>query len=116
MIVCMLAKWVGDMYTIGIYDYIIIIRGYPFLHEPDEVTFHTNAGDVMDEVIDCLHPADCGSVASLIKFLETGRHGGYPLTRAPADPALLGYIHSKQLLELVKSELQHNAFISYDTR
>merc|ERR1719223_763819 len=53
MVVCLLAKWVGDQFEEGIYDYCIAIRKYPFLHEPDEVTFHTNAGQVMDEAIDC---------------------------------------------------------------
>merc|ERR1719409_177902 len=55
MIVCMLAKWVGDYFTIGIYDYLILVRKYPFLHEPDEVTFHTFANDLMDEAMDLLH-------------------------------------------------------------
>merc|ERR1719163_2739932 len=56
MVVCMLAKWVGDYFTIGIYDYIIIVRKYPFLHEPDEVTYHSTAHDVMDECLETLHP------------------------------------------------------------
>merc|ERR1719163_2426767 len=56
MVVCMLAKWVGDYFTIGIYDYLILVRRYPFLHEPDEVTFTHFAKDVMDERIDVLHP------------------------------------------------------------
>merc|ERR1719199_2360166 len=61
MVVCMLAKWVGDYFTIGIYDYIIIVRKYPFLHEPDEVMYEHKAEDLMDECLDCLHPR-CGSV------------------------------------------------------
>merc|ERR1719238_1704205 len=74
MIVCMLAKWVGDYFTIGIYDSLILVRKYPFLHEPDEVTFHTSAKDVMDESIDCLHPEN-GSVESVIRFLKDARYG-----------------------------------------
>eukprot|EP00929_Paragymnodinium_shiwhaense_P030513 TRINITY_DN17284_c0_g1_i2.p1 TRINITY_DN17284_c0_g1~~TRINITY_DN17284_c0_g1_i2.p1 ORF type:complete len:743 (-),score=152.71 TRINITY_DN17284_c0_g1_i2:49-2277(-) len=115
MLVCMLAKWVGDMYTIGIYDAIIVIRKYPFLHEPDEVTFHTFAGDVMDEVIDCLHP-ECGSLGTLKTFLKTAKHGGYPLTRSASDPTLLGYIHSQQLFEFLEREEKTSAFTSTNTK
>merc|ERR550514_912063 len=52
MVVCMLAKWVGDYFTIGIYDYCITIRKYPFLHEPDDVTSAHNATDVMDKQVE----------------------------------------------------------------
>jgi len=113
MVVCTLAKWVGDAFTIGIYDYIIIIRKYPFLHEPDEITYHTNAGDVMDETIDCLHP-DCGELGPLIKFLKDAKHGGYPLTQSATDPTLLGYIHTKPFLKALERQLE-SVFVSVNT-
>eukprot|EP00929_Paragymnodinium_shiwhaense_P030648 TRINITY_DN17329_c0_g3_i1.p1 TRINITY_DN17329_c0_g3~~TRINITY_DN17329_c0_g3_i1.p1 ORF type:complete len:771 (-),score=145.22 TRINITY_DN17329_c0_g3_i1:833-3145(-) len=110
MIVCMLAKWVGDYYTIGIYDYLILVRRYPFLHEPDEVTFHTFAQDLMDESIDCLHPM-CGTVGPLVKFLRTAKHGGYPLTHSLENPYLYGYVHTKDLLEHLARQLETNPFV-----
>eukprot|EP00928_Gymnodinium_smaydae_P070196 TRINITY_DN5409_c2_g1_i2.p1 TRINITY_DN5409_c2_g1~~TRINITY_DN5409_c2_g1_i2.p1 ORF type:complete len:790 (+),score=223.28 TRINITY_DN5409_c2_g1_i2:184-2370(+) len=115
MVICTLAKWVGDYYTIGIYDYIIVVRKYPFLHEPDEVTFNTKAQDVMDEDIDCLHP-ECGTVGALIKFLTETKYGGFPLTRSEEDPTLLGYIHTADLLNKVKKEKEQNVFVTDKTK
>jgi chloride channel 3/4/5 len=115
MIVCMIAKWVGDMYTPGIYDYAIQVRKYPFLHEPDEVTFSTNANDVMDESIDCLHP-DCAGVGQLIECMKAARYGGYPLTVSKTDPSLLGYIHTDQFLQFLVQERETNTFVTNDTR
>eukprot|EP00929_Paragymnodinium_shiwhaense_P030644 TRINITY_DN17329_c0_g1_i1.p1 TRINITY_DN17329_c0_g1~~TRINITY_DN17329_c0_g1_i1.p1 ORF type:complete len:761 (-),score=159.44 TRINITY_DN17329_c0_g1_i1:292-2574(-) len=115
MIVCMLAKWVGDYFTIGIYDYLILVRRYPFLHEPDEVTFHTSAGDLMDETIDCLHP-DCGAVGDLINFLLSAKYGGFPLTRSGEDPFLYGYVHTEPFLAYLQKELECNAFMNHRTK
>jgi len=101
MVVCTLAKWVGDYYTIGIYDYIILVRKYPYLHEPDEEYYTHNSEDVMDVCIDCFHP-DVGTIGKLIQFLEKPKtHGGYPLTQAERDPTLLGYVHTVPLVKFL---------------
>jgi len=113
MVVCTLAKWVGDYFTIGIYDYIIIIRKYPFLHEPDEVMFTHVASDVMDESIDCLHPK-VGTVGPLIAFLSKAKYGGFPLTVSPQDPTLLGYIHTDQLLAYLKKQMTSSSMVHED--
>eukprot|EP00927_Polykrikos_kofoidii_P070424 TRINITY_DN6665_c0_g1_i4.p1 TRINITY_DN6665_c0_g1~~TRINITY_DN6665_c0_g1_i4.p1 ORF type:complete len:751 (-),score=138.77 TRINITY_DN6665_c0_g1_i4:579-2762(-) len=115
MIVCMLAKWVGDAFTIGIYDYIIVVRKYPFLHEPDEVTFNTKASDIMDESIDCLHP-ECGTLGSVMSFLKQARHGGYPLTQSERDPTLLGYIYTSHLLAHLENQMKVNQFVTENTK
>jgi chloride channel 3/4/5 len=115
MVVCMLAKWVGDHFTPGIYDYAIEVRKYPFLHEPDEVTFHANAGDVMDVSVDCLHP-EMGTCGKLIEFLEKAKHGGYPVTVSPRDNTLLGYMHTTQLLQFLTTELEEKPMVSSETR
>jgi len=114
MVVCMLAKWVGDYYTIGIYDYLIIVRKYPYLHEPDEVTYHSSAADVMDESIDCLHP-DGTTVSKLTEFLENAKYGGYPFTQSESDPTLLGYIHTQILLSFLKKKVRDDQFVKEST-
>ena len=38
---------VGDLFSHGIYDCMIHLRGYPFLHEHCEVTYSARACDVM---------------------------------------------------------------------
>jgi chloride channel 3/4/5 len=111
MVVCMLAKWVGDAFTIGIYDYIIIIRKYPFLHEPDEVTYRTTAAHIMDEVIETIHP-HVGTIDGFVKFLRQAKHGGYPLTVSPTDATFLGYLHTDALLKYLEKEWEGNVFIT----
>lgn len=36
MIAVLAAKWVGDLFNHSIYDCVIGLRGYPYLHEPCE--------------------------------------------------------------------------------
>lgn len=43
MIAVQIAKWTGDTMTEGIYDAYIVMRGYPFLHEPSESTSYGKA-------------------------------------------------------------------------
>lgn len=109
MVVCMIAKWVGDSFTQGIYDYIITIRKYPYLHEPDEVSYNNFAEDVMDEALVCMHP-DAGTLGPLIQFLDEAKYSGYPLVRSAEDPTLLGYVRKGPLSNYLKREKVTNVF------
>eukprot|EP00929_Paragymnodinium_shiwhaense_P030649 TRINITY_DN17329_c0_g4_i1.p1 TRINITY_DN17329_c0_g4~~TRINITY_DN17329_c0_g4_i1.p1 ORF type:complete len:744 (-),score=132.27 TRINITY_DN17329_c0_g4_i1:157-2388(-) len=115
MVVCMLAKWVGDQFTIGIYDYIIQIRKYPFLHEPDEVTFSTCAEDVMDENLHFVYADRPMSLGELETFLEEAKHGGYPLVKSESDHTFLGYLHTKQVVAFLEAQ-KKNVFVSDVTK
>merc|ERR1719183_2529004 len=109
MIVCITAKAVGDYFTPGIYDYCIIIRKYPFLHEPDGVTFHSKAYQCMDDqALDCLHPAMNQTCEVLLHFLENFKHGGLPITKSETDSTLLGYVYSNRLAARIKKYLKDN--------
>merc|ERR1712050_752982 len=69
MITCLVSKAVGDYWGAGIYDCMIKIRGYPFLHEVDETMFKASASDLMDchnlEVL-TLEP---GTIDEVIRFV-----------------------------------------------
>jgi len=111
MIACLLAKWVGDFWNPGIYDYCITIRKYPFLHEPDEVTFSHYAKDIMDGKIDCLYAAMGRSghlmtVMDFIRFLKQSKYGGYPITQNENDKTLLGYIVTRQVLDYLEEAVE----------
>merc|ERR1719473_312379 len=75
MIVCILAKYTGDIFTPGIYDYCITVRKYPFLHEPDDVLFSTKAADLLDEDLEMLTP-NLGSIKDFVYFLENAKYSG----------------------------------------
>lgn len=109
MIVCITAKAVGDYFTPGIYDACITIRKYPFLHEPDGVTFHSKAYQCMDDTaLDCLHPAMSQNCEVLLNFLDTFKHGGLPITRSETDNTLLGYVYTNRLKAFITKFLQDN--------
>mmetsp|Transcript_3374 Transcript_3374/g.7745 ORF Transcript_3374/g.7745 Transcript_3374/m.7745 type:complete len:767 (+) Transcript_3374:64-2364(+) len=110
MLAVLTAKWVGDIFTIGIYDYVILIRKYPFLHEPDEVTYHTVARQLMDEQIECLY-CETMTIGQLIKFFKERTHGGYPLLRSPNDRTVVGYVHTRQMLGHLEKLREGNALM-----
>lgn len=106
MLVCLVAKWVGDLFNEGIYDCLIKLRQYPFLHEPDENSFGVTAQDVMDtelEVIEILP----GTVGDLLKIIDSTKYSGFPLVRSKADRTLLGYIHTAE----ISRELKRNQLV-----
>eukprot|EP00411_Alexandrium_monilatum_P011810 CAMPEP_0175266068 /NCGR_PEP_ID=MMETSP0093-20121207/43142_1 /TAXON_ID=311494 /ORGANISM="Alexandrium monilatum, Strain CCMP3105" /LENGTH=342 /DNA_ID=CAMNT_0016560661 /DNA_START=25 /DNA_END=1050 /DNA_ORIENTATION=+ len=77
MCACLVAKFVGDYFTDGIYDCAIRLRGYPYLHEPDEAAFHICAKDVMDEELETV---DCEetTVDGLLSKMRSSAYSGFP--------------------------------------
>jgi len=115
MVACLSAKWVGDCFTEGIYDYMIQVRKYPFLHEVTEDQRASTAQDVMDDTVDCIHP-ECGTIGSFMRFLRGARYGGYPLTVSQEDPMLCGYLNVSLVLDYLESEIEMNEAISDNTK
>lgn len=110
MIVCMLAKWVGDYYTPGIYDYCITIRKYPFLHEPDDTLYEHYASDIMDDHLDCLHPTPAPLWVYLKYFTELAVHSGYPVTTSESDTTILGYLNARPVVPYLKEQMKDSKF------
>eukprot|EP00418_Pyrodinium_bahamense_P082801 CAMPEP_0179071272 /NCGR_PEP_ID=MMETSP0796-20121207/31447_1 /TAXON_ID=73915 /ORGANISM="Pyrodinium bahamense, Strain pbaha01" /LENGTH=724 /DNA_ID=CAMNT_0020768383 /DNA_START=96 /DNA_END=2270 /DNA_ORIENTATION=+ len=112
MCACLISKFVGDYFTGGIYDCAIKLRGYPYLHEPDEPTFHMTAKDVMDdqlEVIDC-EPHTVGDILTRLRLTS---YSGFPLVRSHTlDRTLVGYLHTTQVIQHLESQLRENQLVS----
>jgi hypothetical protein len=115
MIVVILAKWSGDLFTPGIYDYCITIRRYPFLHEPDDVMFNTKAADLLDEDLEMLTPR-LGTFRELLDFLETARYGGYPIVSSQEDPVCLGYMFTNEVKDYLAKQHKNNVMINDTTQ
>jgi chloride channel 3/4/5 len=115
MIVCLLAKYTGDYFTPGIYDYCITIRKYPFLHEPDDVMYHSSAADLIDEDLEMITP-DCGTVVSFRSFLGKARFGGYPVVQSLEDPVFLGYLFTEDAKDYLNAQCKNNVMINTATR
>eukprot|EP00922_Rhytidocystis_sp_ex-Travisia-forbesii_P040807 GHVS01060851.1.p1 GENE.GHVS01060851.1~~GHVS01060851.1.p1 ORF type:complete len:279 (+),score=41.87 GHVS01060851.1:59-838(+) len=102
----MVAKWSGD--TIcdnGIYDCYIRLKGYPYLHQHQQVTFTARACDIMERKLTVL-ALDCypQHVTGMISFLNRyPPYSGFPLVLSRYDQLLLGYIRSKDLRAMLGS-------------
>jgi len=110
MLAILTAKFVGDLFGEGIYDAHIVLRGYPYLHEPHEVSFKARACDVMDDDLECLN-CEPSTIGDLRQTLKSTKHGGFPLIRSELDPMLLGYVHTKPLLEHLDGMVAGNALL-----
>jgi len=117
MCACLIAKFVGDYFTAGIYDCAIRLRGYPYLHEPDECAFHKSAEDVMDEDLEVL---DCEeqTIGELLQTLRETVFSGFPLVRSARlrNRTLIGYIHKNQLLQHLEDKVKTSQLVSEGTR
>ena len=83
MIAVQVAKWTGDTMTEGIYDAYIVMRGYPFLHEPSESTSYGKASMIMDDDIECVCTEDHNTIGSMLEMInEFPKYNGFPLVRS----------------------------------
>mmetsp|Transcript_64388 Transcript_64388/g.178546 ORF Transcript_64388/g.178546 Transcript_64388/m.178546 type:complete len:752 (-) Transcript_64388:149-2404(-) len=111
MCACLISKFVGDYFTGGIYDCAIKLRGYPYLHEPDEAAFHVTAKDVMDEeleVIDC----EPRTIGEILTQMRNTSYSGFPLVSSESfDRTILGYLHASQIVQHLEKQLRENQLI-----
>jgi len=110
MLAVLIAKWVGDCFTGGIYDCCIMLRGYPFLHEPEDVTFTKRVCDIMDSDLECI-TAQPVAIGELLKDLQNSTYGGYPLIDSTEDRTLLGYVSTAKIVRYLQTELASSASV-----
>jgi len=113
MLAVLTAKFVGDVFGDGIYDACIILRGYPYLHEPDEVCFRARACDIMDDELECIHTQPT-TLGKLLEMLRGTTFGGFPLVSSGADHTLLGYVHTEPLRRHLETTLSQSAIMRED--
>jgi len=113
MLAVLMAKFVGDAFGDGIYDACIILRGYPYLHEPDDVSFNARACDVMDDELECIN-AEPTTLGKLLEMLRTTTFGGFPLIASETDHSLLGYVHTEPLRRHLEMSLSESALMRED--
>ena len=115
MLAVLTAKFVGDFLSDGIYDACIVLRGYPYLHEPDDVSFQARACDIMDDELECLH-AEPGTLGQLLDTLQGTNFGGFPLVVSATDSTLLGYVHVDVLRRHLEAKLKAGGLLGRDLR
>merc|ERR1719277_2796900 len=113
MLAVLTAKFVGDAFGDGIYDACIILRGYPYLHEPHDVSFSARACDIMDDELECIN-AQPSTIGKLLEMLSTTTFGGFPLISSGSDHTLLGYVHTEPLRRHLEMSLSESALMRED--
>merc|ERR1712007_8925 len=119
MFAVLIAKAVGDWFTgAGIYDLYILLRGYPFLEEPSELTFNQHACDLIAEEeeseLEIVH-LNGMTLAQLKNQLDQTVYGGFPIITD--DRTLIGYVSRQDLSRCVKEQLtlfDENTVVSFD--
>jgi chloride channel 3/4/5 len=114
MLAVLVAKWVGDCFTDGIYDCCIMLRGYPFLHEPEDVTFTKRVCDIMDSDLECI-TAQPAPISDLLADLQKSSYGGFPLIRSIEDHTLLGYVQTSKMIQHLQTELAASSCVDSST-
>jgi chloride channel 3/4/5 len=114
MLAVLVSKWVGDLFTGGIYDCCIMLRGYPFLHEPEDVTFTKRVCDIMDSDLECI-TAEPVPICEILYDLQNSSFGGFPLIRSTEDHTLLGYVKTSKIVQYLQTELASSAFVDNST-
>jgi len=111
MLVCMFAKWTGDYFTPGIYDYCITIRKYPFLHEHDDSIYNHFAKDIMDTKLDLVHPEE-QTLGSLKHFFgSVAKYTGYPITKSETDRTVMGYMLTKPIIRFLDDQVANSPMV-----
>jgi chloride channel 3/4/5 len=107
MVAVLISKAVGDCFTGGVYDVAIMLRGYPYLHEPDDLTFETRACDIMDTELECFFSSEARSAKELLQVCNDCKHKGRPVLHSPGDRRLLGYVTIKAIQDKLEELLAH---------
>jgi chloride channel 7 len=102
MIVTMIAKMVGDLFSHPLYDLLIGQAHYPFLEtDPSPLFDLLRASDVMASPVICL-PIVC-TVKEVVQLLSAYSHNGFPVTND--DQGLEGLILRSQLMVLLEQRV-----------
>ncbi len=85
MITLIVAKWVGDFFTEGIYDIHIQLSSIPFLNwEPPVLSSTIYASEVMSTPVTTFRTTE--NVGRIIDVLVTQSHNGFPVVDVVSQP------------------------------
>jgi chloride channel 3/4/5 len=102
----LVAKWVGDAFNVGIYDYYILVKQYPYLHEePEDHMYEMRAEEVMEDSLIVLEE-DGYTVGSLLGFCKQYLFYGFPIVTNSHDGTLLGYLPRDKTMEVLMHALK----------
>ncbi|KAH7446586.1 hypothetical protein KP509_01G063300 [Ceratopteris richardii] len=106
MLVLLISKTVGDLFNVGVYDQIVIMKELPFLEEkPEPYMKHLTTEDVCSCPVVSLSAIE--RVSAIVEVLAKTNHNGFPVletTPASPYPTLNGLILRSHLLILLREK------------
>lgn len=97
----MVTKWVGDWFTIGLYDIHIELKHVPMLEPlPEKDMIMLRARDVMSQEVLTMEPVEI--VRDLMKLLEGCKHHGFPVVQ-PGTGRFVGIVKRDTLHQVLLS-------------
>ncbi|XP_020587584.1 putative chloride channel-like protein CLC-g [Phalaenopsis equestris] len=104
MLVTLISKTVADYFNMNIYDILIKLKGFPFLHRhAHSYMRQLRAGDVVTGPLQMFNGVE--KVGNIVHILKTTTHNGFPVIDKPPasdSPVLHGLILRSHLLVLLK--------------
>jgi len=98
MLAVLVAKMVGDIFTEGIYDLYIVLKGYPFLKEELSTTFTERCCDIMDPILTKIDLSRHPRISELRSLLNNCDFQGFPVVNGSH---FVGFISRPMLQELL---------------
>lgn len=119
MLAVMSAKWVGDIFTMGINEEQLVLKSIPFLeHHPPKSSFGVEVHQVMHRGAVCILDVEnvakivdvylCISFTHQLKILTNTNHNGFPVVSNDSvtrKRTFRGFILRKQLLILLEKKM-----------
>ena len=96
----MVANWVGNaFFKESIYDGLVKLNGYPYLHVKEDYTHNATASGVMTHVSDVdVLSSNQYTIESLDSMLTQTDYQGFPVVSSPLDLNVIGYAGKAELL------------------
>jgi chloride channel 7 len=104
MMTIIIAKWVGDLFNISLYDLHVELRCIPFVEQqPSGNQYHSTACDIMNAPV--LSLPQKVTAADVIQLLNKCSHNGFPVVVAQENPKFCGLILRSQLVVMLNKQM-----------
>jgi chloride channel 7 len=100
MLTIIIAKWIGDLFNISLYDLHVELKCIPFVEPlPSGNMYHLVAGDVMRAPVRVV--TETMTVVDVLTLLDTCTHNGFPVLSDAAPHKFCGMMLRNQIVTML---------------
>ncbi|KAL0716434.1 hypothetical protein Bca4012_065756 [Brassica carinata] len=118
MVVLLISKTVADAFNANIYNLIMKIKGFPYLHSHAEPYMRQlTVGDVVTGPLQVFKGIE--KIETIVHVLKTTNHNGFPVVDGPPlapAPVLYGLILRDHILTLLKKRVFLSSPVAFDSK